>query len=240
MLLLSETTKARRMSGLDVTASDHGWWSSNGHGNPLLSVYGWARTCVGPDSTEPGPTSTVASLHNRQEGVAATYHDVMESVAAQRLSVARDADVEGDHLVDGRGDGRRRRNRALAAQRRTTAIRLITQGQTYQQVADALGYQNRGTVHHIVRGALAKEEAASVQEMRARQGARLDALLSAVWEKAMAGDPQANNTARQIVLAQCRLLGLIDAKVAKKLDKQLTVVLSDEDLKVMGFEPLPS
>jgi transposase-like protein len=48
----------------------------------------------------------------------------------------------------------RHRNTALAAWRRTRAVELATQGLTYQQIADELGYANRGTVHRIVQQAL--------------------------------------------------------------------------------------
>ena len=42
------------------------------------------------------------------------------------------------------------RNRALAAARRARAVELATQGMTYQQIADELGYANRGTVYRLV------------------------------------------------------------------------------------------
>jgi len=49
----------------------------------------------------------------------------------------------------------RHRNRALAAARRARAIQLRAQGWTYEQIANELGYANRGTVCHIVNDALA-------------------------------------------------------------------------------------
>lgn len=173
----------------------------------------------------------------KQAWLSALVHNYrMESVAAQRLSVASSTDDAASCLRDRRPDGRRRRNRALAAQRRNTAIQMITQGHTYEHVANALGYANRGTVHHIVQGALSSHEAKSVEDMRAKQGARLDSLLAAVWERAMTGDVQAINAAAKLVHAQCQLLGLVDKKSTKSREKRAkTVVLSSEDLEEMGF-----
>ena len=55
------------------------------------------------------------------------------------------------------------RDRALAAWRRSEAIRLKTTGCTYEQIAEALGYANRGTVHRIVQQALDVREVESVR-----------------------------------------------------------------------------
>lgn len=43
----------------------------------------------------------------------------------------------------------RHRNRALASYRRSRAVEMAAGGSTYQQIADALGYANRGTVHRL-------------------------------------------------------------------------------------------
>ncbi len=108
------------------------------------------------------------------------------------------------------GDGRRRQNPVLAAQRRTRAIQLVGAGQTYQQVADELGYKNRGTVYKIVHRALQAEQSQSVEMLRRLQVDRLDAMLSAVWDAASAGDLEAVAQASKIIMAECRLQGLIE------------------------------
>lgn len=46
------------------------------------------------------------------------------------------------------------------------AIRLVTEGKTYQQVADQMGFSNRGPVHRLVRTALENETVGSVSELR--------------------------------------------------------------------------
>lgn len=47
----------------------------------------------------------------------------------------------------------RHRNKVLAARRRTRAIELITAGHAYQQVADELGYANKGSAAMPIRAA---------------------------------------------------------------------------------------
>src|SRR3954470_1071122 len=82
----------------------------------------------------------------------------------------------------------RHRNRALATARHARAIQLATEGRTYQAIADELGYANRGTVHHIVHQALARDRKDAVENHQQLEMERLDALQLALWDKAMAGD----------------------------------------------------
>ena len=89
-------------------------------------------------------------------------------------------------LVNGR-----HRNRALAAARRAPAIQLAPEGRTYQDIADELGYANRGTVHHIVHQALHVTASDAVKNHQQLELARLDALQVALWDQAMAGDVDA-------------------------------------------------
>lgn len=113
------------------------------------------------------------------------------------VSVAALPRVEGRH-----------RNRALAAARRARAIELRAQGLTYEQIADALGYANRGTVYRMVGRALEAQTVEAVDALRALEVERLDALQVAIWEKAMDGDVSSAREAIRIIAARCRLLGL--------------------------------
>src|SRR4051794_37171455 len=90
----------------------------------------------------------------------------------------------------------RHRNRALAAARQARAVELATDGHTYQEIADQLGYKNRGTVHHIVHDALTRDRREAVEDYQQLELARLDALQVALWEKAMAGDVSAAREVR--------------------------------------------
>ncbi|MDP9435596.1 MAG: hypothetical protein M3P93_10550 [Actinomycetota bacterium] len=58
-------------------------------------------------------------------------------------------------------------------------------------MAQRLGYANRGTVHRIVQQALSAREVESVDELRHLELARLDAVQSPLWPRAMAGEPSA-------------------------------------------------
>jgi hypothetical protein len=102
----------------------------------------------------------------------------------------------------------RHRDRALASWRRSEAVRLKAAGHTYEQVAQQLGYANRGTVHRIVQQALHTREAESVDDLRHLELARLDALQAALWPRAMKGDVPAALAVLRVVDQRLRLLGL--------------------------------
>ncbi len=63
-----------------------------------------------------------------------------------------------------------------------------TQGHTYQQIADELGYANRGTVHRVVQQTLQAVQTENVAALRAVEVDRLDALQQALWDRAMGGN----------------------------------------------------
>lgn len=102
----------------------------------------------------------------------------------------------------------RHRNPALASYRRTKAIEMVTHGATYQQIADELGYANRGTVHRIVREALEAQQAASVEVLREVEVRRLDALQVGLWDAAMSGDVDAAHACLRIIQTRIKVLGL--------------------------------
>jgi transposase-like protein len=131
--------------------------------------------------------------------------------------------VEGQH-----------RNKALAAARRARAVELVTQGMTYQQVADELGYANRGTVYRIVHQTLARDTTEAVGTLQELEVARLDALQAALWDQAMDGDVAAARTAMRIVIARCRLLGLHDLTPPERFVPR-TVFLTAEDRAALGL-----
>lgn len=137
----------------------------------------------------------------------------------------------------------RHRNKVLADRRRTRAVQLVTAGLTYQQVADELGYSSKGTVHHIVRKALRTDAVSAVEEHRQVAHDRLEGLLNAVWDQATAGDVHAVQAALRVVIAECRLLGLI--QLAGSADPRsawpccqgpATVVIRPDDCRHEGCE----
>ena len=128
----------------------------------------------------------------------------------------------------------RHRNRALAAYRRTKAIEMATAGCTYQQIADELGYANRGTVHRIVRQALEVQQAESVELLREVEVRRLDALQTGLWEAALAGDVDAVHACLRIIQARIKVLGLAESGPAKRprCQQPQTVILLENDCRL--------
>ena len=105
----------------------------------------------------------------------------------------------------------RHKTHVLAARRRIRAVELASRGLTYQAIAeDELGYANRGTVHRIVSQALQTQQVATVEEHRSLEKARLDALQASLAPRVAQGDLAAMKMALGVVMARCRLLGLLD------------------------------
>lgn len=80
---------------------------------------------------------------------------------------------------------------ADARLKRTRAVELLAQGNNYDQIAQAVGYSNRGSAHRAVRKALAEREIEAIdglRGLRALELARLDALHAAHWHAALDGD----------------------------------------------------
>jgi hypothetical protein len=65
---------------------------------------------------------------------------------------------------------------------------LAVQGRTYEQIATEVGYANRGTAHRVVQQALRQRQDKGVAALREVESARLDALQTAIWERALSGD----------------------------------------------------
>ena len=76
--------------------------------------------------------------------------------------------ASGDH-----GNGAQDLARATA--RRIAAVRMRMGRATYEQIAEACGYTDRGTARKVVVRALQKIEAESVQELRILENTALDA-----------------------------------------------------------------
>ena len=112
---------------------------------------------------------------------------------------------------------------------------------TYQQVAEQLGYANRGTVHRLVAQSIAAQELEDVAHLRHLESSRLDALQVAVWDAAMAGDLAAVRSAMNIIKARIKLLGLaperrVQPSKAINCSGINTVVVSDEDCRSIGCD----
>ena len=103
-----------------------------------------------------------------------------------------------------RRSGRMVRSRMRALE----CVQGILEGKTYQQVADDLGYASRGTVHRIVQSTLAQHEVETIEELRALELARLDALQSSFFDAAVSGDVAAAEVVLKILAQRFRVLQL--------------------------------
>ncbi len=130
----------------------------------------------------------------------------------------------------------RKSDRPLTEWRKARAVELATQGHTYQQIADELGYANRGTVHRVVQQTLHAHQADSVDTLRALEVARLDALQQALWDRAMGGHVPAAQAAVRIIEARARVLGLVQTGKTKRArcTQPQTVVVQDNDCRKRG------
>lgn len=96
---------------------------------------------------------------------------------------------------------------ALTEQRRALAVELAVQGWSYAAIGQQLGCDG-STAWRAVNGALRENVAENVAELRRLEGARLDALQGAIWQRAMVGDPEAVRVAVRVMERRARLFGL--------------------------------
>lgn len=74
------------------------------------------------------------------------------------------------------GDGRMRQT-LTSAQRDAEAVRLYSDGLTYQQIADQLNLKNRADAYKIVKRTMAKVPVEAVDQLRKRQAGLIERLL---------------------------------------------------------------
>jgi predicted metal-dependent HD superfamily phosphohydrolase len=93
------------------------------------------------------------------------------------------------------------RSLAEAHLKRIRAVELLAAGHNYDEIAQAVGYTNRGSAHRAVSKALAEREIEGLDD-------RLDALHAAFWHQAMAGDIDAAKILLAISGQRRRLYGI--------------------------------
>lgn len=97
---------------------------------------------------------------------------------------------------------------AIAAVKRAKVVEAVAQGATYEVAAKQAGYANRSGAYKAFWKAMDHREAEAVEDHRALELARLDALQVPLWEKAMNGDVKAAGMVLKIIETRSRLLGL--------------------------------
>lgn len=130
----------------------------------------------------------------------------------------------------------RHRDRALAKRRANRCLELVSQGLTYQEVADRLGYASRGTVHRIVHKSLDQQQVDDIAFLRRLESDRLDALQLALWPRAMSGDVAAVRACLRVLETRARLNGLLLSRQVSPFQckQPQTVVLQEDDCRLRG------
>lgn len=114
--------------------------------------------------------------------------------------------------------------KSVAAYRKARAVELALGGASYDEIAQEVGYANRGTAWRTVQRALHDREVAAVDEYRELELARLDALQGTCWERALDGDIDAVAAVVRIIEQRSRLLGLTGTSMATRAgNRQLLV-----------------
>ena len=101
------------------------------------------------------------------------------------------------------------------------------QGWTYEAIKDELGYAIRSTAWRHVQQALAEQQSESTVEPRDLAAVSLDALLSACWAQAIAGDLAAVWSCLSVVLAQVKLHDL-GPRLVRCTQPQAVVLFEDD------------
>ena len=74
-------------------------------------------------------------------------------------------------------------HRVTAARRRAAVLERRMAGQTFEEIAAALGYSNRSGAYRAFQRAVAEVTAERAAEMRSLEGARMDAALVGIWNR---------------------------------------------------------
>ena len=102
--------------------------------------------------------------------------------------------------------------RATAAEKRKQALELRRAGWGYQEIADEVGWANKGTAYTQVQKAIKEITRESAKELLELELERLDDLFSGLYEAARNGDNFSVDRALKIMDQRARLLGLYDQK----------------------------
>lgn len=88
------------------------------------------------------------------------------------------------------------------------ALEMRIAGHTYDAIAAAIGYSDKSHAHRAVQNLQKKRIAATVDEMRELENARLDALQAAIWDTATAADLAAIEQVRRLMERRAKMNGL--------------------------------
>lgn len=115
-----------------------------------------------------------------------------------------------------------RRSKGLVLKQRALEMRIA--GASYQMIGDEIGVSKQscqGVVSRALKG-LVRENVALAEELRQLTCTRFDAMILALWEKALDGDVAAVGEIRRIEETRHRILGtMLDSRFA--FDTKVTI-----------------
>lgn len=104
--------------------------------------------------------------------------------------------------------------------REAEVVRLRRKGKTFDEIATAVGFTNKGTAYATWKNANARLIVEDVEEIRKMEGERLDTAQAAIWDDVLAGEIPAINTLLRLMERRSKLFGLdspvrVQAEVTK-------------------------
>lgn len=102
--------------------------------------------------------------------------------------------------------------------RSAQALRLLIEGRTYESIAAACGFRDKSGAYRACQRELDRYMQPVVEQARAIELARLDALLQVFMVKALKGDGWSADRVLRIAERRARLLGLDHADMVQSVD----------------------
>ncbi|MFZ8845420.1 sigma factor-like helix-turn-helix DNA-binding protein [Thermoflexus sp.] len=119
---------------------------------------------------------------------------------------------------------RTRPNQIRARLREELALRLRIEGKTLSEIGQALGVSPQ-RAHYILKRALARIAAPEAEELRRLHLERLEALIRAHWQQAMAGRPFHTDRVLAALRQEAELFGLYESVVRHDLGQAIARIL---------------
>ncbi len=98
--------------------------------------------------------------------------------------------------------------RLAAAERQVQALELRKRGKTFDDIAQAVGYNSPQAAYEGVKAALKRTQQEPADEVRQIELERLDRMLDAMWDKATAGKDFSVDRVLAIMDRRAKYLGL--------------------------------
>lgn len=120
-------------------------------------------------------------------------------------------------MRQGQGESKSGPDKIGLAERRAKALELRKAGASYEQIADKLGYSNRGNAYRDVDREIKAITAEPAKQVLTLELERLDAMLMGLWSGARSGNQGAVDRVVRIMDRRARYLGL-DATLGQMTD----------------------